>query len=157
MRIEWIGHACFCITSESGLRIITDPYETGFRDIISYGPVDASADIVTVSHEHGDHNHVPAVAGDPVVVRGVGTTTVKDMEFRGIASYHDEVEGAQRGPNTIFTFAVDGIQVAHLGDLGHALSSETLAALGGTDVLLAPTGGPGPPWSYRKSSTSGRG
>ena len=64
MRVEWIGHACFLITSESGLSIITDPYETNFQDIIDYDPVNASADIVTVSHEHGDHNHVPAVAGN---------------------------------------------------------------------------------------------
>ena len=143
MKIEWIGHACFCITSEAGLSIVTDPYETGFRDIINYGPVDVSSDIVTVSHEHGDHNHVQAVSGKPEVVRGAGTQMVKGIQFRGIPSYHDQVEGAQRGPNTIFSFEVDGIRVVHLGDLGHALSSETRAELKGTDVLLAPTGGPG--------------
>ena len=143
MKIEWIGHACFCITSEVGLSIVTDPYETGFRDIINYGPVDVSADIVTVSHEHGDHNHIQVVSGKPEVVRGTGTQMVKGIRFRGIPSYHDEVQGAQRGPNTIFSFEVDGIRVVHLGDLGHPLSSETLAELKGTDVLLAPTGGPG--------------
>jgi len=142
MRIEWIGHACFCITSEAGLRIVTDPYETGFRDIIQYGPVDVSADIVTVSHEHGDHNHVLAVSGNPEVVRGTGMQTVKGTEFKGIPSYHDQVEGAQRGPNTIFTFEVDGIRLTHLGDLGHALSPDALAGLEGTEVLLAPSGGP---------------
>lgn len=143
MRIEWIGHACFLITSDAGLSIVTDPYETGFRDIINYDPVNISSDIVTVSHEHGDHNHVQAVSGKPEVVRGTGIQTVKGIQFSGIPSYHDEVQGAQRGPNTIFSFEVDGIRVVHLGDLGHALSPETLAELKGTDVLLAPTGGPG--------------
>jgi len=143
MRIEWIGHACFFITSEAGLSIVTDPYETGFRDIMSYGPVNVSADIITISHEHGDHNHVQAVDGKPQFVRGTGLQTVKGIQFRGIASYHDTVQGAQRGPNTIFTFEVDGICVTHLGDLGHPLSPETLAELRGTDVLLVPTGGPG--------------
>jgi len=143
MRIEWIGHACFFITSETGISIVTDPYETGFQDIMSYNPVNIRADIVTVSHEHGDHNHVQAVSGNPQVVRGTGLQTIKGQQFKGIHSFHDAVEGAQRGPNTIFTFMVDGIKTAHLGDLGHPLQPETLTELEGIDVLLAPTGGPG--------------
>jgi len=142
MKIEWIGHACFCITSEKGLKIITDPYETGFRNIINYGPVDESADIVTVSHEHGDHNNVAAVSGNPTVVKDTGTTSAKGIEFKGIGVYHDQAKGAERGPNTIFVFEVDGIRIAHLGDLGHPLSAEGLRALEGTEVMLAPTGGP---------------
>ena len=143
MNIEWIGHACFLISSDTGLSIVTDPYEPGFRDIINYGPVDLSADVVTVSHDHGDHNHVQAVSENPQVVRGTGTQTVKGIEFRGIACFHDQENGAQRGPNTIFTFAVDGIRITHLGDLGHPLAPESLSQLVGTDLLLAPTGGPG--------------
>ena len=142
MKIEWIGHACFCITSEKGLKIVTDPYETGFRNIINYGAVDESADIVTVSHEHGDHNNVAAVSGDPAVVKEKGTKSVKGIEFKGIGVYHDQAKGAERGPNTIFVFEVDGIRIAHLGDLGHPLSAEELKELEGTEVMLAPTGGP---------------
>jgi L-ascorbate metabolism protein UlaG (beta-lactamase superfamily) len=142
VKIEWIGHACFCITSQAGLKILTDPYETGFRDIINYGPVNESADIVTVSHEHGDHNHVAAVSGDPTVVKATGVTSVKGVDFKGIAVYHDRVQGTERGPNTIFTFEVDGIRLTHLGDLGHPLSAEQMGELAGTQVLFAPTGGP---------------
>ena len=142
MKIEWIGHACFCITSQAGVKIITDPYESGFRDIINYGPVSESADVVTVSHEHGDHNHVSAVSGSPVVVNTPGITNLKGLEFKGIAVYHDRVKGKERGPNTIFVFEVDGIRLAHLGDLGHPLSPEQLGELEGTEVLFAPTGGP---------------
>jgi len=142
MKIEWIGHACFCITSETGLKIITDPYESGFRDIIAYGPVSESADIVTVSHEHGDHNDVSAISGNVTVVKGPGMTSARGVDFRGIATYHDRVQGAERGPNTIFAFEVDGIRLAHLGDLGHPLSNEQLGELESTQVLFAPTGGP---------------
>ena len=28
MKIKWLGHAAFLITSDSGTRIITDPYTT---------------------------------------------------------------------------------------------------------------------------------
>ena len=141
MKIEWIGHACFCITSQNGVKIITDPYESGLGGMINYGPVNESADVITISHDHGDHNHVSAVAGNPVIVRGVGKTSAKDIEFRGIASYHDQADGAKSGANTIFTFEVDGIRLTHLGDLGHALSPQQLKELEGTEILLAPTGG----------------
>lgn len=142
MKIEWFGHACFGITTREGLKIITDPYESGLHGLINYGAIDERADIVTVSHEHGDHNHVPALIGNPAIVRGTGTTLVKGMEFRGIEAYHDQEGGAKSGPNTVFTFAVDGIRLAHLGDLGHALSPEQLGELKDTEVLFAPTGGP---------------
>ena len=29
MKIQWLGHACFLLTSEGGTRIITDPYTAG--------------------------------------------------------------------------------------------------------------------------------
>ena len=137
MKIKWLGHACFLITSEAGTRIITDPYAT--KEDLTYGEITESADIVTVSHEHGDHNNVAAVHGKPEVVRG--STKVKGKDFNGIASYHDRAGGSQRGSNTIFCIEVDGIRVCHLGDLGHQLSGEQVAELGSIEILLIPVGG----------------
>ncbi len=142
MKIEWFGHASFGISSQNGLRIVTDPYEAGYRGIINYGPINQAADIVTVSHEHGDHNCVAAVLGSPTVLKNPGISKVKGLEFSGIASYHDRVQGVERGANTIFRFAVDGISVAHLGDLGHSLSTEQLNELKDVEVLFVPIGGP---------------
>jgi len=137
MRIKWLGHDSFMITSDTGIKIITDPYKTDEK--IRYGEIDESADIVTVSHEHSDHNNVTAVKGNPEVVRE--TAKVKGVEFRGIPTYHDSVQGQQRGKNTIFCFEVDGIRICHLGDLGHSLSDKQLAELGEVDILLVPVGG----------------
>ena len=137
MKIKWLGHASFMITSDTGTRIITDPYATGEK--LNYGEIKESADIVTVSHGHGDHNNVAAVRGNPDVVRG--TATVKGIEFRGIPTYHDDAEGQQRGENTIFCFEVDGIRVCHLGDLGHPLDDKQVTELGSVDILLIPVGG----------------
>ena len=139
MKIKWLGHACFLITSEAGTRIITDPYAT--KEDLIYGQITESADIVTVSHEHTDHNNVAAVQGKPEVVRGIGTFKVRGIEFRGIPSYHDKAGGSQRGSNTMFCFEVDGIRVCHLGDLGHLLSDKQVAGLGTVDILLIPVGG----------------
>jgi len=29
MKLKWLGHSCFLIISDTGLRIITDPYASG--------------------------------------------------------------------------------------------------------------------------------
>jgi L-ascorbate metabolism protein UlaG (beta-lactamase superfamily) len=140
MKLKWLGHACFLLTSESGLRIITDPYTPGVYGL-EYAPPAEMADIVTVSHDHADHNNVAAVKGNPQVVRGVGSHEAKGIRFKGIATAHDESSGKERGANTIFCFALDGINVCHLGDLGHDLSDQVVAAIGDVDVLMIPVGG----------------
>ncbi len=142
VKVEWFGHACFLIVSSDGTRILTDPYEPGFRGLISYAPINVAADIVTVSHEHADHNYVQGVLGNPEVIRSPGSHTVRDIEFFGLLCYHDKVQGKERGSNTVFRFSVDNLKICHMGDLGHILSDSDLASLGTLDVLLIPTGGP---------------
>lgn len=137
MKIKWLGHASFLITSDSGVRIITDPYEP--NDKLLYGAIDESADIATVSHDHSDHGNVAAVKGAPQVVKG--DAEIKSIKFRGIATFHDSNGGKERGSNTIFCFEVDGVKVCHLGDLGHELTAEQAAQAGAVDVLLLPVGG----------------
>jgi len=137
MKIKYLGHATFIITSDTGIKIITDPYETGGE--FSYGEIEESADIVLVSHDHFDHSNVAVVGGNPEVVRG--TKKIKGIEFKGIATYHDDAGGRLRGKNTIFCFEVDGIKVCHLGDLGHQLSAQQVVELGKVDILLIPVGG----------------
>jgi L-ascorbate metabolism protein UlaG (beta-lactamase superfamily) len=142
MKIKWFGVACYLITSESGLRIIMDPYEKDPKGKVKHAVVTEYADIVTVSHEHGDHNHTAEVQGNPVIVRGLGRHLVKGIEIEGYASFHDKVGGAQRGPNTIFCLTVDGVRICHCADLGHIPDDETVKAIGAVDVLIFPTGGP---------------
>ena len=137
MKVKWLGQAAFLITSDVGIRIITDPYTTNER--LTYDEIKESADIVTVSHEHFDHNNVAAVRGDPEVVKA--TAEVKEIKFEGIPTYHDKADGKQRGNNIIFCFEVDGVRVCHLGDLGHTLSDKQVAELGSVDILLIPVGG----------------
>ncbi len=139
MKIKWLGHAAFLITSDAGIRIITDPYTRTER--VTYDDIKESADIVTVSHEHGDHNNVAAVRGNPEIVRKIAPVEAKGIKFSGIPTYHDNAGGSQRGSNTIFCFEVDGIRVCHLGDLGHQLSDKQVADLGKVDILLVPVGG----------------
>jgi len=125
------------ITSDAGVKIITDPYTAGGD--LNYGEIKESADIVTVSHNHFDHNNIAAVRGNPEVVSG--TAKIKGIEFKGIPTYHDDAKGRSRGNNIIFCFEVDGLRICHLGDLGHQLDAQQVTDLGTVDILLIPVGG----------------
>ncbi len=143
MKIKYLGHASFMITSDSGTKIITDPYDAAYvaEGGPSYGEIRESADIVIVSHEHSDHNNVATVRGNPEVVRGTTTAEVKGINFKGMPTYHDDAGGKLRGNNAIICFEVDGIRICHLGDLGHPLSDKQTAELGSVGILLIPVGG----------------
>ncbi len=137
MKIRYLAHASFLITSASGTRIVTDPYtvNAGTR----YRPVNETADIVTVSHGHGDHNNVASVKGRPQVVRD--SAEVKGIKIKAIPVFHDTSGGKERGRNTVFCFDVDGVRVCHCGDLGHKFTDKQLSEIGKVDVLFIPVGG----------------
>lgn len=139
MIIKWLGHSCFLITSAAGVRVVTDPYSPGGG--INYSPVAETAEVVVISHEHSDHNAASAVQGEPRVVRGAGTRTVRGIQFRGIATHHDKSGGRERGQNTVFCFTVDDVRLCHLGDLGHLLTQRQAGEIGEVDILFVPVGG----------------
>jgi L-ascorbate metabolism protein UlaG (beta-lactamase superfamily) len=146
-KLTWYGQACFLLESKGGTRVVMDPIPGG----IGYTPpTGLTADVTTVSHEHGDHNNVDLVGGKPQVLRGLNedkkswntvTQKVKDVAIRSVGVYHDEEMGKKRGLNSVFVFDVDGVRLAHLGDLGHILTPKQVSEIGAVDVVLAPVGG----------------
>lgn len=139
MKVKWLGHSAFKITSDNGTSVITDPYSA--YSGLSYGEIKESADVVTISHEHGDHNNAAAIQGSPEVVKEAAPVEKRGIKFNGVSTYHDDAGGSKRGGNTIFCFEIDGIRVCHLGDLGHPLGDKEAAAVGEVDVVLTPVGG----------------
>ena len=137
MNIAYLGHACFAITSSVGIKIVTDPYQGVGYEM----PQNVQADIVTVSHEHFDHNYLSAVQGEYLVVKGEGEWKERGIVIRGKNTFHDDEQGRLRGNNTVFMFIIDGIRVTHLGDLGESCTQSVLNKIGETDVLLIPIGG----------------
>ena len=138
MKVKWLGHASFLITASNGTRIITDPY--GEYGGLSYNPIREAADIVLISHDHGDHTGAK-IGGDPKIVTGAGSRQIAGIDIKGVATYHDTSQGKERGPNTVFCFTVDGMRACHLGDLGHDLSASEIEDIGRVDVLMIPVGG----------------
>lgn len=143
MKIKWYGHSAFLITSDRGVKIMTDPYDPdAYAEKLTYGKITEQADLVLVSHDHPDHNFTKGLSGSPQIVKKSSSTEKsKGISIKAISTFHDPSKGSERGPNTIFTFNVDGIQVCHLGDLGHVLSPKETAEIGLVDVLLIPVGG----------------
>jgi L-ascorbate metabolism protein UlaG (beta-lactamase superfamily) len=140
MIITWLGQSAFKLQdkiSGDGVTVVTDPYgkETGLK-MPSF-----EADIVTISHDHADHNNSEALRGNPFIIDCAGEYDTKGILIEGIDSYHDEEEGKLRGGNIIYRIEIDDISIVHLGDLGHVLSNEQLEKLVGTDILLVPVGG----------------
>ena len=119
------------------ITLTTDPFneKTGLK------PPNFETDIITVSHDHYDHNNTKSLRGDKFIIDSAGEYDVKGILIYGVESYHDEVEGKERGKNIIFRIEMDNISITHLGDLGHKLNSKQLEILTGTDILLIPVGG----------------
>lgn len=136
MKIRYLGHSCFLLTESTGTSIVTDPYGAVGFDLPSI-----SADVVTVSHDHYDHNNVKAVKGNPVVIREEGNYEIGGVGITAIKSWHDNSNGSERGENLIFKFRMDGLEICHLGDLGEECSSSLIEMLLPVHVLLVPVGG----------------
>lgn len=126
MKIEWFGHSCFRINDS----LIIDPFKTG--SVPGYNPLKIAGDKVVCTHEHADHSGRECV-------QLTGKQCM--LEIHEYACWHDEQQGALRGPNTVFVVSDGEEKLVHLGDLGHFPNDELLAAISGANYLLIPVGG----------------
>ncbi|HBV33183.1 TPA: hypothetical protein DIC39_03690 [Patescibacteria group bacterium] len=143
MNIEWFGQACLKVTTKPGpngdVTVIFDPYEPGK---VGLKLPKLTGDILAITHDHFDHNYKAAVSGDYFLITGPGEYEIKQTFIYGIPGWHDNTEGKDRGPNTMYVLESEGMLLAHLGDLGqHQLTNEQLEQLEGVDILAIPVGG----------------
>ena len=130
MKITWLGHSCFTVESQ-GYRIVLDPYKDG--SVPGLAPVRVEADQVLCSHGHGDHCGTEGVS--------LRQSRPSPFTVEVIDTWHDDKEGALRGPNTIHVLSDGQCRVAHLGDLGCDLTPEQKDKLRNLTALLIPVGG----------------
>lgn len=143
MQITYHGQSCFKIKGKLGT-VVTDPFDD---EAVGISMPRLAADIVTVSHQHPDHNATNKVKGgdkrdEAFIVDFPGEYEVGGISVFGTKSFHDQVDGVEKGKNIIFKVLIDGLAVCHLGDLNHQLSEEQLNAIGSVDILFLPVGGP---------------
>lgn len=137
MDIVFLGHSSFRIKGK-GASLITDPYDS---EMVGFKFPSVEANIVTISHEHKDHNQAQLVGNVRKIVRGPGEYEILGISILGISSFHDSKKGEERGTNTIYVFEMEDLRLCHLGDLGHDLPEDILEAIGDIDILIVPVGG----------------
>lgn len=135
MDVTWLGHGCFRLRGRNAA-VVTDP----FPPSIGLKLQRLDADLVTVSHEHDNHNYTQAVR-DGYEIRGPGEYEVAGVSVIGFPTYHDSEKGATRGRNTVYLIEIDDVRICHLGDLGHRLDDTDAETVSSVDVLLVPVGG----------------
>ena len=136
MEIVWFGHSCFRLKGKE-VAVVTDP----FNKTLGYPMKKLTANIVTVSHDHPQHNNVESVGNNPRIVNRPGEYEIANVFINGITTYHDSNEGETRGKNTAFRIEIEDLRICHLGDLGHVPSPDQIEQMSGTDILIVPVGG----------------
>ncbi|MGB8648645.1 MAG: MBL fold metallo-hydrolase [Anaerolineae bacterium] len=136
MEIDWFGHSCFRLRTRE-ITVVNDPYEKS----IGLSLPRPRADIVTISHNHQGHDNIDGVRGGPKVVSGPGEYEIGGAFITGVRTFHDKKNGKERGKNTSYVITMDGLNVCHLGDLGHVPTQAQAEEFGNVDILLVPVGG----------------
>ena len=146
MQLKWYGHASFRITRSDGFTLVTDPYTPATS---GYAPVTEPSDLAIASSATDDfHCRVDLIPGNPITVNALEIAKEGGMqEVAGITIQAMEAMEMEDHPfhdpdqNAMYRFEVDGIKIAHMGDVGNALTDRQIAFYEDIDILLALTGG----------------
>jgi L-ascorbate metabolism protein UlaG (beta-lactamase superfamily) len=76
LRVTWLGHSTFLMTTAQGLRVLFDPFLTNNPSCPSSAKRTTTADLILISHGHSDHCE-DAVA----IARETGATVVASPEL----------------------------------------------------------------------------
>ena len=117
MKVKWLGHSCFILTSENGVRVLTDP----FNDKVGYPVPRVEADLVTVSHQHFDHNNTSVVLGRFTVFDTPGSFNARGIEDGETAQHN-------RWVVMVEVLVADSDQVGF--DAGHGITDLIVVGFG---------------------------
>jgi Beta-lactamase superfamily domain len=159
MEIVSFGETCLRLRGREGI-VATD----AFPRIVGPTGRGLTADIVTYSHDDGqqtlglgsggnssgsskrksartDGQRVPTSLETAFLLDSPGEFEVHQVLITGVQTYRDENDGSEHGPNVCFVYELDGVHIAHLGDVGHLLTQAQVEEFGQVDVLCVPIGG----------------
>ncbi|MDX9893674.1 MAG: MBL fold metallo-hydrolase [Patescibacteria group bacterium] len=138
MIINWFGQSCFKIQGDKSV-LITDPLakDCGLKlprlsaDVVSFNSpqTDSLADIKGIAEPQA------------FIVSQPGEYEIKNIIIQGINAPSSETEKSENHANIIYRFEIDGIKIAHLGNLNHSLINGEVEKLEGLDILMIPVGG----------------
>ncbi|MEK6711380.1 MAG: MBL fold metallo-hydrolase [Nitrospinota bacterium] len=140
VRLRYVAHSSFLLTSPDGGRVLTDPYANP--------PIVPVPDAVTVSNFHPTHSVIGPYDGKTEILYGLNRDdgpVVLDRVFKGIrvTNFAQVPDGGGSVVNTLFVFQMEGLCIAHFGNMRFGPSREQFAALGKVHVLMIPIDGMG--------------
>jgi len=137
MKIRYMGHSCFLFVSDTGIRLLADP----FNDSTMYGNMNISVDAVLISHQHPDHFNLSMVSGPAEVIFGAGRHNAGGVIVNGYLADHGYSDGKWLGNVICYGFEMDGVRILHLSDIGEVPSDSEIGEMGAVDILFIPVGG----------------
>jgi len=137
LTVEWLGHCCFRLINEDGLRILIDPFD----DIIGYKIPPYDCDILLLSHHHYDSAARHLVPADYELVDSKGATLVRGVAVQALPWWHDERQGKEFGSVLIFLFEFGGFRCGYLSHIGSLPRRWILEKIGELDLCFLPVGG----------------
>lgn len=158
MKITWIGHAA--VKLEGSKTVFIDPFITG-NPVAAIGPEGVkTADIVVVTHDHGDHlgdaHQICKKTGatlvsfyeiaDAAAKKGIkteamnvgGTVTVAGVAVSLVPAFHT---GGLGGTAVGVVVEMDGKKVYHAGDTGLTKEMELIGEMYTPDIGFLPIDG----------------
>ncbi|MEM9393399.1 MAG: MBL fold metallo-hydrolase [Pseudomonadota bacterium] len=147
MKITWLGHAAFKLTDTAGFSVITDPYTP---EGVGYPPIRETAELVIISSDDDSaHCRADLIEGTPAVINaltaaqngGYDEAAGLRVQATEAAEWDHHPEHEVPGQNGMYRFELDGIKIAHMGDVGNPLTDAQIAFYEDVDVLLALAGG----------------
>jgi len=138
-KLLYQGHASFRLTAQDGTVIYIDPYAGEGYDV--------PADIILVTHQHGDHNQIQLVTQKENCrlisnVEALEGEQHNSFEINGIKIEAVWAENVNHNPAECvgFLVTIDGIKLYFAGDTSKTEQMETFAALE-LDYALLPCDG----------------
>jgi L-ascorbate metabolism protein UlaG (beta-lactamase superfamily) len=139
MVISYLGGECIKITQGDLTLAFNPPSKDSSLKTSKFG-----ADIALVSLDNEDFNGTENAAfgeREPFVISGPGEYEVKGVAVRGFGS---SSEYGGKGINTIYSVALEGMNLCFLGALGSVtLPPAAKQELDNIDILFVPIGGDG--------------
>ncbi|MCX6731991.1 MAG: MBL fold metallo-hydrolase [Candidatus Roizmanbacteria bacterium] len=137
MEIKYLAHSSFLIKTKDA-KVVMDPFDPKF---VGLKFSKQEADVVTISHAHKDHSFTELIEGTPLILTWPGQFEKKGVRIWGFSSFHDKVEGKERGENVMYKIESEGVSILHCGDLGAIPSDAQIDEIGDVNILLVPVGG----------------
>jgi len=130
------GNAQVELVSSGGSRVLVDVYDSNLLSSPATGQ-----DALLTTHNNMDHIDVKFQGSFPgeQLMAQAGTLELPGVNILGIASAHNAGDEliAEGGTNYTFLVEMDGLRIAHFGDIGQdVLTPEQLSALGEVDVAI---------------------